>query len=175
MPEAADLPDDLQALRRRNAEQIRRESFDADVARLLKRLPIDLSRTAAPRPAALAAGAPAASPVPAGTELGTLKVLSGPDGPIRGLTFFIREGARMKIGCSPDNDIALPAATLSRHHCGVSTIQGRLYLEDFQSSNGSFLNGRRLDRGEAAELKTGDEISVAEYVIGVQIFARPGA
>jgi hypothetical protein len=40
MPTAADLPDDIKALRRRNAEFVDFRTFDVDVQRLIKRLKI---------------------------------------------------------------------------------------------------------------------------------------
>jgi hypothetical protein len=51
VPAAADLPDDLKALSRRNGERLQHESFESDVARLIRGLP-DTSKgraMAAPR------------------------------------------------------------------------------------------------------------------------------
>lgn len=54
---------------------------------------------------------------------------------------------------------------ISRCHCIVKQSGRRFYLKDHDSSNGTSVNGRRLEEGEYRELKKGDEISLAGAAI----------
>lgn len=68
---------------------------------------------------------------------------------------FIVDGT-VVIGRSNECDITLGVAHLSRKHAQLSLVRGELVVEDLQSSNGTFVNGTRVDR---ATLKPGDELS----------------
>lgn len=52
IPLAADLPDDLRLLARRNGERLEHESFQSDVTRLIRNLPTNQSKLASPEPGA---------------------------------------------------------------------------------------------------------------------------
>lgn len=55
------------------------------------------------------------------------------------------DGAKVTIGRSEQSDIALPMdACLSRTHCEVRHWGGLLYLRDCHSSNGTYLDGERI-------------------------------
>lgn len=47
---------------------------------------------------------------------------------------------------------------VSGRHAEIHTIQNRYALHDLHSTNGTFLNGKRLDAGSTAEVKQGDRI-----------------
>lgn len=47
---------------------------------------------------------------------------------------------------------------VSGRHAEIHSIQGRFALHDLHSTNGTFVNGRRLDAGGTAEVKQGDRI-----------------
>ena len=64
--------------------------------------------------------------------------------------------ATMVVGRSNECDITLGVAHLSRKHAQLSLVRGELVVEDLQSSNGTFVNGNKVDR---ATLKPGDELS----------------
>ncbi|MFK7956102.1 MAG: FHA domain-containing protein [Lysobacterales bacterium] len=59
------------------------------------------------------------------------------------------------IGRHSDCDICLPADEVSRRHAKITVTPVGLMIEDLGSSNGTFING---DRVEKAELKGGDEL-----------------
>jgi len=48
------------------------------------------------------------------------------------------------LGRSSQNDVAIPDASLSRHHARISLREGIPFLEDLGSLNGTTLNGERI-------------------------------
>lgn len=54
-------------------------------------------------------------------------------------------------------DLQIEEDLVSRHHCKIITKEGQSELVDLASTNGTLLNGRRVDR---AFLKEGDQIQV---------------
>jgi len=54
------------------------------------------------------------------------------------------EAKSWTLGRSSQNDIAIPDASLSRHHARISLRDGVPYIEDLGSLNGTSLNGARI-------------------------------
>lgn len=59
------------------------------------------------------------------------------------------------VGRAPECDLRLDESGMSRMHARLLPVDGGMLLEDLGSTNGCFLNGKRVLRGEA---KPGDEI-----------------
>lgn len=59
------------------------------------------------------------------------------------------------VGRAPECDLRLDETGMSRMHARLLPVDGGMLLEDLGSTNGCFLNGKRVLRGEA---KPGDEI-----------------
>ena len=73
-------------------------------------------------------------------------------------TFRILAGGVRTIGRAPGADFIVDAALVSRVHCRVTALpDGGLELRDLDSTNGTFVNGKRI---ETARLATGDRIQV---------------
>ncbi len=69
------------------------------------------------------------------------------------------------IGRHPSSDIALDDITVSRRHCRMLLDSGgRLFLEDLGSTNGSYVNERRL---EEARLRSGDRLMIGKFHLTV--------
>jgi pSer/pThr/pTyr-binding forkhead associated (FHA) protein len=66
---------------------------------------------------------------------------------------------RTTIGRSRDNDIHLADERASRRHARIDLQQGALVIIDLDSANGTFVNGRRVQR---QVLNNGDEIRIGE-------------
>ncbi|TPX69660.1 hypothetical protein SpCBS45565_g02323 [Spizellomyces sp. 'palustris'] len=65
----------------------------------------------------------------------------------------------MLIGRRPDCDILLNLAEVSSVHCRLTTSHGVTTLED-SSSNGTWVNGTKVGKGNTAVLKDGDEFLI---------------
>lgn len=79
---------------------------------------------------------------------------------------------KIRIGRGRDNDIVLPDPQkgVSRVHAELRFENGRYVILDLQSQNGTWVNGRRVERGEVA---VGAEIALGEYRLTLQNDAPP--
>ena len=70
-------------------------------------------------------------------------------------------------GC--DICIAKENSNVSRYHCKLEIIQGRLVVSDTASSNGTFVHGKRIPAGTRVALKTGSSFAIGQtdYMITV--------
>ena len=111
-----------------------------------------------------------AAPAPSSSSEAT--VLSGPgfgglgtrlvavSGPYTGQSFPLTHAAAT-IGRAVERDIALPADTsVSRSHARVTYADGRHFIADDGSSNGTFVNGGRVS--DPRLLSSGDTIQLAD-------------
>src|SRR5437764_6086620 len=71
----------------------------------------------------------------------------------------------LKVGRAPDNDIVLvdPERSVSRWHAAISIDTGGVSIEDLNSSNGTFVDGK-LVRGQI-RLKPGGMVSLGGFKI----------
>ena len=79
---------------------------------------------------------------------------------------FIREVKLDKtsftVGRKPDNDIALDNAAVSGHHCKFYESGGTWFVEDLNSTNGTFVNNRKVLK---SGLKNGDSVTLIKYTL----------
>jgi len=75
------------------------------------------------------------------------------------------------IGRDPANELVMESAAVSREHATVAFREGRWYLEDRGSFNGTYLNGTRLVPGTPQLLHHADRISIGPETL---IFSWPG-
>jgi len=73
------------------------------------------------------------------------------------LTFRILPGNIKTIGRSPGAQFIVDAALVSRLHCRLSAGATELQVDDLDSTNGTFVNGKRVTR---SSLKEGDRLGV---------------
>ncbi len=76
------------------------------------------------------------------------------------------------IGRQTDCQIRLPSSAVSRHHCEVAVDDGKVSVRDLGSSNGTYVNKRRVTQ---ADVSPGDLIAVGEMVFVVRVDGRPAA
>ena len=75
------------------------------------------------------------------------------------------------IGRREDCDLRIPLGEVSRKHCRIVRDGDALRLEDLGSSNGTYLNGNRVER--EAVLSPGDSIQVGPVVFVLQVDGTP--
>ena len=80
-------------------------------------------------------------------------------GPRAGMTFVLHLGTTT-VGRHPDSDIFLDDVTVSRHHCRFVSTGETLSLEDAGSTNGTYVNGERVEEGR---LSPGDEVMIGRF------------
>ncbi|GBD85629.1 glycogen accumulation regulator GarA [bacterium BMS3Abin02] len=80
-------------------------------------------------------------------------------GPRAGMGWVLQQGTTT-VGRHPDSAIFLDDITVSRHHCRLILDRTDLTVEDSGSTNGTYVNGERVDR---AALETGDELIVGKF------------
>jgi len=79
-------------------------------------------------------------------------------------------GTATRIGRSPDNDIVLSDAKVSRHHA-VITDDGRTFLiTDLGSANGVRVSGKRID--PSAELRENDRFRIGDQEFTIEAEPR---
>lgn len=109
------------------------------------------------------AGTPAAAEEPTGQR--SLVVVDGGDTPLRaGDTFTLRSVT--SLGRDMSNTIVLPDPGASAEHALISARDGHWWLEDLGSTNGTFLNGARLDA--PAIIAPGDLIHVGQVQLKLE-------
>lgn len=87
-------------------------------------------------------------------------VLSEKGGPTKEIEFDKDE---VTIGRVPGNDIVLPGNNVSKRHSRVVRQDGRFFVVDLKSTNGTYLNGRRIMT--PSPLRAGDKIFVGSFVL----------
>lgn len=59
-------------------------------------------------------------------------------------------------------DLVIPFnKMISRKHCRIRKIDGAYYINDEQSANGTYVNGKKLEVGQSIKIKSGDLIRLA--------------
>lgn len=91
------------------------------------------------------------------------------DDPVAPLQVLGQE--RIRIGCTPDNDLRLDENWMSRHHATLRLGPDATVVEDAGSTNGVFVNGRRVRR---ELLRDGDELAFGKARFRFQVH-RPGS
>jgi hypothetical protein len=76
---------------------------------------------------------------------------------------YMLDQYRITIGRDPQNDIVIPQSTVSGFHATIQYVNGHFQLEDDRSTNGTYLEGRRLEPDKPVRLKSGDSIKFATF------------
>jgi len=69
----------------------------------------------------------------------------------------------IKIGRDTNNDVAIPAETVSSLHATIEYQDGFFYLEDQGSKNKTYINGKEIAPYSLIKLKSGDVIKINVY------------
>ncbi len=98
----------------------------------------------------------------------TLIVLSegkvkGKEIPVRAFPFF--------IGRDPQCQLRPASALVSKRHCAILLRENKVFVHDFQSTNGTFVNDRQI-MGDI-EIRNEDHVTVGPLNFAVRIEALP--
>ncbi len=77
---------------------------------------------------------------------------------------------RAVIGRQTDCQIRIPSSGVSRHHCELNVIDGKVSLRDMGSSNGTFVNRQKVQQ---AQLNAGDLIALGDLVFVLRVDGNP--
>ena len=73
---------------------------------------------------------------------------------------------RTTLGRRPYNDIVIDNLAVSGEHAVLQMSGAEVYLEDLNSTNGTYVNGRRISA--ATTLRRGDALQVGKTVMEVR-------
>lgn len=90
----------------------------------------------------------------------TIRILTGPQA---GQTFSLKNG-RHVIGRSPQCHIQLNSSGISKEHCELHVQDEKVMVMDLRSSNGTYLNGVRVQNGS---IKMGDKIGLHDVIFDI--------
>ena len=83
---------------------------------------------------------------------------------------FVLPSSVTIVGRRQDCDLCVPLMVISRRHCAINMDGGELSIRDLGSSNGTSVNGERV---EEAILSPGDKVSIGPLTFVVQIDGVP--
>ena len=91
-------------------------------------------------------------------------ILQSSDADNASLTFRVRPGGIKTVGRATRADFVVDAALVSRLHCRLEAGSDSLEVVDLSSTNGTFVNDKRISR---ARLASGDRLRVGRVEMSV--------
>jgi pSer/pThr/pTyr-binding forkhead associated (FHA) protein len=92
-------------------------------------------------------------------------ILHTPDSEAGPVTFRVSPGSVKTVGRAPRADFILEAALVSRLHCRLEAESEALLVVDLDSTNGTFVNDKRVDQ---ARLSSGDRLRIGRVELTVE-------
>jgi sigma-B regulation protein RsbU (phosphoserine phosphatase) len=81
------------------------------------------------------------------------------------------EGERIVLGRQETCTIVLNVPAVSREHAIIRRVQGKYFIEDLKSRNGTFVNNQEVTG--AVQLKDNDRIKICDTLIAFQESKKP--
>jgi len=75
---------------------------------------------------------------------------------------IISLGNKITVGRNKSNQMVLPSQSVSNFHAQIYFEDGRYMLEDLDSTNGTFINGIKVNK---KSLQPGDEVRISQTVL----------
>ena len=97
-----------------------------------------------------------------------LKITTGKK---RGKVFPLKEDAVFSIGRDPKGSVMLKDHKVSRNHSEIYVRDNHFYIKDLKSTNGTFVNGRKISRERL--LKDSDHIKIGENLMIFKSISPP--
>jgi pSer/pThr/pTyr-binding forkhead associated (FHA) protein len=71
----------------------------------------------------------------------------------------------VRVGRDPSNQLVLGTKSVSREHAVITSINGRWFVEDRGSYNGTRVNGERIRPGAPLRLRDADRVTIGPLTI----------
>ena len=105
----------------------------------------------------------AAPPMP---DIQVIARVTTPNGTREVPLIFKPGGRRLNVGRAADNELSLNDASVSKIHAALlMTAEGTLLVADTGSTNGTYLNGRRIAYGESRLIEDGDVVGFGDVEV----------
>lgn|SRR5574342_1099910 len=91
-------------------------------------------------------------------------ILRGAGADAEPVIFRVAPGTIKTVGRAPRADFIVDAALVSRVHCRLEVTDDRIDVIDLASTNGTFVNGKRVER---ARMRSGDLLQVGRLSLKV--------
>lgn len=89
-----------------------------------------------------------------------VRILSGPQA---GQTIELKMGRNL-VGRAPHCDVKIVSAGVSKEHSEINVFKDKITLLDLKSSNGTFINGIKIQNGT---VRLGDKISIHDVILDI--------
>ncbi|MCA1633936.1 MAG: FHA domain-containing protein [Acidobacteria bacterium] len=108
---------------------------------------------------------------PASPDVAVTARVTLPGNPHEKVLMFRPGGRRLNVGRVSDNDLQLDHSSVSKIHASIlMNREGTLLVADTGSTNGTYINGRRISYGEARQIEGGDVVGFGDVEVR---FKRP--
>jgi FHA domain len=105
----------------------------------------------------------AAPPMP---DIEVIARISLRDGSKEVPLIFKPGGKRLNVGRASDNELTLNDASVSKIHAALlMTSEGTILVADTGSTNGTYINGRRIAYGESRQIEEGDVLGFGDIEV----------
>src|SRR5664279_4110213 len=92
-------------------------------------------------------------------------------GKYQGGEYPLADGQEIVIGRSSELDMVLVEEMVSRKHARIALVDGVISIADLGSTNGTFVNGEKVDEGT---LKEGDRVLIGTNILKVIALGKDG-
>src|SRR5215510_2340837 len=112
------------------------------------------------------AGVPIPGAVPPMPDIQVIARVTLQDG-TREIPLIVKPGGkRLNVGRAADNELSLNDKSVSKVHAALlMTAEGTLLVADTGSTNGTYLNGRRISYGESRLIEDGDVVGFGDVEV----------
>ncbi len=112
------------------------------------------------------AGVPIPGASPPMPDIQVMARVTQPNGTREIPLIFKPGGKRLNVGRASDNELTLNDASVSKIHAALlMTSEGTLLVADTGSTNGTFINGRRITYGESRLIEDGDVVGFGDVEV----------
>lgn len=80
-------------------------------------------------------------------------------------------GAKFLIGRDPQCQLRPASQAISKQHCAVLVRDGKVFVQDFGSTNGTFVNDEQLEANTEREIAAGERLRVGPLDFTIQFTA----